>query len=255
MDLIHVPADIFEPDASASELAAAGKWDESQQAATQLAAAALATIPSASLAVPTRKHTRRHSTHAPPQAAESPRAGGNSDAKPLKRKTVSTTNLGAAAEHLRSRHHRSVSDKPQHHQQHHQSQQRHCKEKKSLKAKEETSEVQTERNIALTSEPHDEQVKVEAQRPQPQQQQQQQQREMVDNDTTLGLRSLVDFWRGFATGLGVALLLLAVVFVIYLSAAATTSPSPSPSSAWPPSSASVHLAPDGGGLGGSSNPI
>jgi hypothetical protein len=216
-----------------------------------LAAAALATIPSAvSLAVPTRKHTRRHSTHAPPQAADSPRAGGNSDAKPLKRKTVSTTNLGA--EHLRSRHHRSVSDKPQHHQQH-QSQQRHCKEKKPLKAKEETSEVQTERNDALISEPLDEQVKVEAQRPQPQPQQQQ--REMVDNDTTLALRSLVDFWRGFATGLGVALLLLAVVFVIYLSAAATTSPSPSPSSAWPPSSASVHLAPDGGGLGGSSNPI
>lgn len=253
--------DIFEPDASASELAAAGKWDESQQAATQLAAAALATIPSSiSLAVPTRaqaqahrQHTRRHSAQSHPAAAGaavgSPR-GSSDAAKPPKRKTVSSTNLVAAgaADRLRSKHSRSRSggdkavvdkvvggdkgdDKA--------GADDEKKKKNPWKGKEETREEWDEREDAITKQQDDELKKKMMKKKELKLQklkQQMQERGSGGGEkisasttgasvetTTATLRSLVDFWRGFATGLCAALVLLALVFTaVYLGVAQTT---------------------------------
>lgn len=250
--------DIFEPDASASELAAAGKWDESQQAATQLAAAALATIPSsASLAVPTRaqaqaqrQHTRRHSAQSHPAPA-GPAVGSP------KRKTVSSTNLVAAgaADRLRSKHDRSRSggdkggdkavvekvvavggdkgddqavvdgnDDDE-------------KKNAPWKGKEETREEWNEREDAITKQLDDE-LKTRKKKKELKLKLKQRMQERgsagvekisaqstagaYDETTTATLRSLVDFWRGFATGLCAALVLLALVFTaVYLGAAQT----------------------------------
>lgn len=241
--------DIFEPDASASELAAAGKWDESQQAATQLAAAALATIPSsASLAVPTRAQAQAQRQHARRHSAQSHPAPASAAVGSPKRKTVSSTNLVAgAADRLRSKHSRSRSggdkavvekvvvvgggDKCEDKAVVDNDNDEKKKKNAPWKGKEETREEWNEREDAITKQLDDELKTRKKKKKEELKLKLKQERgsgggEKIsarsttgasDETTTATLQSLVDFWRGFATGLCAALVLLALVFTaVYL---------------------------------------